>query len=223
MQMYRRFTLLVVTCIYCLTVCGQSQNIPCNCPSIKITETEADTAFKFSNGKTIVLCGYTDTETQPITFSEFVLAVCGRDTIIDFWGALFTGRIVFKKDTLFIHEIIYIPAGKDFAYKEAVWTIEKIYFNKQKVIKKTAVNRQIPKYSKEKIALVLKEYETAKPGLDESKMELANRLFMATISGSKTARKYLGEFEKKFGGLDGHLGEEYIELIAMLEMWDKKD
>ena len=186
-------------------------------------DTEADTAFKFSNGKTIVLCGYIDTETQPITFSEFVLAVCGQDTIIDFWGALFTGKIVFKKDTLFIQEIIYIPVGKDFAYKEAVWTIEKIYFNKQKVIKKTGVNRQIPKYSKEKIALILKEYETAKPGLDDGKMELANKLFIATISGSKTARKYLGEFEKKFGDLDGHFAEEYKELIAMLEMWDKKD
>ena len=186
-----------------------------------MTGTEPDTSFRFSNGKTIVLCGYLDTETEPVIFSEFVLAVCGQDTIIDFWGAVFTGNIKFKKDTLLIQELKYLPIERDFAYKETVWTIEKMYFAKQKLVRKLLVNRQIPKYSNEKILLVLKEYEAAKPGPDESKTELVYKLFMAAISGSKTAVKYFKEFETKFG-VDGHLGEEYMELTAMLEMWDRK-
>lgn len=30
---------------------------------------------------------------RPTTFSEFILAVCGQDTTIDFWGAVLTCRL----------------------------------------------------------------------------------------------------------------------------------
>ena len=217
----RQYFLLIITCLLAVAVYGQSQKTSCNCPANEMTHAEPDTSFKFSNGKTIVLCGYIDTETKPITFSEFVLAVCGQDTVIDFWGALFTGEIKFKKDTLSISELLYLPVGKNFAYKQTVWTIEKIYFTKQKLVRSLQVNRQILKYSKEKISSILKEYETANSEIDENKIELANKLFIATISGSKLARKYFEEFELKFS-LDGDFGEQYMELTAMLRLWDKK-
>jgi hypothetical protein len=69
----------------------------------------------------------------------------------------------------------------------------------------------------------LKTYETAKPGLDDSKMEIANKLFIATISGDKKARQYFKEFKSKFGTLDGAFSEEYSDLTAMLELWDRKE
>lgn len=221
--MLQHLQLFIITCLFSAIVNGQSQKNSCNCPPADVMKkTEPDTSFKFSNGKTIVLCGYIDTETTPVTFSEFILAVCNENTIIDFWGALFTGDIKFKKDTLTIHELLFLPIGKNFSYKESVWTIEKIYFNKQQLVRKLQVNRQVAKLSTTQISLVLKEYEMANASIDESKIELVNRLFMATISGSKLARKYLKEFEIKFG-LDGHLGEQYMEVIEMLKMWDKKD
>jgi hypothetical protein len=52
-------------------------------------------------------------------------------------------------------------------------------------------------------------------------MQLVNRLFIATISKDNTARKYFYEFEKKFE-LDGAFSEEYNDLKAMLEVWDKQ-
>ncbi|HWY35215.1 MAG TPA: hypothetical protein VNX68_11255, partial [Nitrosopumilaceae archaeon] len=98
----------------------------------------------------------------------------------------------------------------------------KIYFDRQKVVRKLFVNRQIRKYNQDEIKVVLKIYETAKYGLEDSKMEIANKLFIATISGSNKARQYFKEFKNKFGTLDGAFKEEYNELTAMLELWDIK-
>jgi hypothetical protein len=124
---------------------------------------------------------------------------------------------------LFVSELKNLPTGKNFKYQETVWTTEKIFFNGQKVVRKLFVNRQIKKYNQDEIQTVLKAYETAKSGLDECKMEIANRLFIATISGDKKARQYFKEFKNKFGTLDGAFAEEYSDLIAMLDLWDKKN
>ena len=201
---------------------GQTQNVSCKCPKTQFASTKADTAFHFSNGKTIVLCGYKNTDSKPTTFSEFVLAVCGQDTIIDFWGAVLTCRLKLKKDTLLVDQLQNLSTGENFKNQENVWATEKIYFSGQKVVRKVVVNRQIRKYNQTEIQTVLKTYETAKPGLDDSKMEIANKLFISTISDDKKARQYFKEFKTKYGILDGAFQEKYIELTKMLELWDKK-
>ena len=219
-----RVKLIFILTVLALTnVLGQDNKVICDCPKTQFAGTRADTTFYLSNGKTIVLCGYKNPESKPTTFSEFILAVCGQDTIIDFWGAVQTCRLNVNKDTLFVSELKNLPTGKNFKYQETVWTTEKIFFNGQKVVRKLFVNRQIKKYNQDEIQTVLKAYETAKSGLDECKMEIANRLFIATISGDKKARQYFKEFKNKFGTLDGAFAEEYSDLIAMLDLWDKKN
>lgn len=205
------------------SVFGQAKKAMCDCPKTQFAGTKADTAFHFSNGKTIVLCGYKNLESKPATFSEFVLSVCGQDTIIDFWGAALYCRLKTKNDTLLVDQLHNLPTGKNFAYQETIWTTEKIYFSGQKTVRKLLVNRKIRKYSPAEIQAVLKEYETAKSGLDDRKMEIANRLFVAAISGDKKARHYFKEFKGKFGTLDGAFSEEYSNLTAMLELWDRKE
>ena len=108
-------------------------------------------------------------------------------------------------------------------FKKTVWTTEKLYFSGQKIVRNLEINRQIRKYNQDEIQSVLKTYETAKYGLDDSKMEIANKLFIATISGDNRARQYLIEFKNKFGAVDGAFAEEYSDLTSMLEQWDKKD
>ena len=103
-----------------------------------------------------------------------------------------------------------------------VWTTEKIYFSGQNVIRKLVVNRQIRRYNKVEIQSVLKSYETAIPGFDDSKMEIAYKLFIASISSDKKARQYFKEFKNKFGTLDGSFAEQYNDLTTMLELWDRK-
>ncbi|MFD2203862.1 hypothetical protein [Shivajiella indica] len=182
-----------------------------------------DTTFRLSNGKTIILCGYKNPESKPTTYSEFILSVCGQDTIIDFWGAVLTCRLRVNKDTLLVDQLQYLPTGTNFKFQETVWTTEKLHFSGQKIVRELVVNRQIRKYNQDEIQSVLKSYETAKLGLDDSKMELANKLFIATISGDKKARQYFKEFKSKFGTLDGAFSEEYSDLVAMLELWDRKE
>ena len=211
-----------MTCLTLPAVYGQTKKISCDCPKTQFAGTKADTTFNLSNGKTIVLCGYKNPDSNPTTFSEFILSVCGQDTIIDFWGAVLTCRLKVHKDTLLVDQLENLPTGKNFKYQETVWTTEKIYFRGQKVDRKFVANRQIRKYNQDEIKAVLKTYETAKYGLDDNKMEIANKLFIATISGDKKARQYFKEFKNKFGTLDGAFAEEYSDLTAMLQLWDKE-
>ena len=213
----------MLTFLTLTSVFGQTKKTSCDCPKTQFAGTKADTTFHLSNGKTIVLCGYKNPDSKPTTFSEFILSVCGQDSIIDFWGAVLTCRLKVNKDTLLIDQLQNLPTGNNFKFQETVWTTEKLHFSGQKIVRELVVNRQIRKYNQDEIQSVLKSYETAKLGLDDSKMELANKLFIATISGDKKARKYFKEFNNKFGILDGAFKEEYSDLTAMLELWDRKE
>jgi hypothetical protein len=214
---------IILTFLTLTSVYGQTKKTSCDCLKTQYAGTKADTTFYLSNGKTIVLCGYKNPDSKQTTFSEFILAVCGQDTIIDFWGAVLTCRLKVNKDTLLIDQLQILPTGTNFKFQETVWTTEKIYFSGQKIVRKLVVNKQIRKYNQNEIQSVLKTYETATPGLDDSKMEIANKLFVATISGDKKARQYFEESKNKFGTLDGAFAEEYSDLTAMLELWDRKE
>ena len=221
--MTRHCITIILTFLTLTSVFGQTKKTSCDCPKTQYAGTRADTTYHLFNGKTIVLCGYKNPDSKSTTFSEFILSVCGQDTIIDFWGAVRTCRLKVNKDTLLVDELQNLPTGNNFKYQETVWTTEKIYFSGQKIVRKLVVNRQIRKYNQDEIQSVLKSYETAKSGLDDSKMEIANKLFIATISGDKKARQYFKEFKTKFETLDGAFAEEYSELTAMLELWDRKE
>lgn len=219
--MKQQYLTIILTVLALTPAFGQSKKTSCDCPKTQYAGTKADTSFHLSNGKTIVLCGYRNPNDKPATFSEFILAVCGQDTIIDFWDAVLTCRVKINHDTLLVDQLENLPTGKNFEFQETIWTTEEIYFSGQKLVRKLMVNRQIRNYSQNEIQSVLKAYEMAKTGLDESKMEIANKLFMATISGDKKAREYFKEFKNKFGPLDGAFAEEYSALTSMLELWDR--
>jgi len=220
----RRVKLIfVLTVLIFTTVFGQEKKVVCDCPKTQFAGTKADTTFHLSNGRTIVLCGFKNPKSKPTTYSEFVLAACGQDTIIDFWGAVLTCSLRVNKDTLLVDQLQNLPTGESFNYRETVWTTEKIYFSGQRVVRKLLVNRQIRKFTKAEILTVLKSYESAKLGLDDSKMEVANKLFIAIISGDKIARQYFKDFKTKFGTLDGAFAEEYNDLTAMIALWDKTE
>jgi hypothetical protein len=212
----KRIYIITLLSFFC-TVFGQSKK-DCNCPINQfVGETKATTIFNLSSGNKIVLCGFKNSDN---TFSEFVLSVCGESKIIDFWDATLTCRIETNKDTLLVQEIQNLPVGKKLEYQPTVWTTEKIYFSKEKVIRKLEVNKKIGKYNQEQINKILKIYENAKPEINEWIMGIANNLFIASISGNKKAKQYLKDFEKKFGKLDGAFAEEYKELLAMLNLWE---
>ena len=219
----KQFSILTLSFLFFTSLYGQSKKATCDCPNTQYAGTKADTTFHLSNGKTIVLCGYKNTDSNPVTFSEFVLSVCGQDSIIDFWGAVLTCQLKVRKDSLLVERLENLPTGRNLQNQNTVWTTEKIYFINKKLFRKIVVNRQIRKYNQAEIQTALKEYNTASYGLDDSKLGIANKLFIATISGDKRARQYFGEFRNKFGALSGEFAEEYGNLTAMLKLWDKKE
>jgi hypothetical protein len=193
----------------------------CSCAKNDFTETKSDTIYKLSNGKSIALCGFRNVENNPVDFSEFVLSVCGENKIIDFWDATQSCNLRVNKDTLIVEELINLPTQKDRKYEINIWGIDKIYFENNIVFKKRFINQKVKKYSEKQIAITLKEYENANEILDDEKIEIVNRLFIASISENKIARKYFNEFNTKYK-LDGAFAEEYSDLKAMLEIWDKQ-
>ncbi len=219
--MTRQFTITILAISFSIFTYGQATTKSCSCPKNNYTGTEADTIFYLTNGKKISLCGYKNPGSKPVNYSEFVLAVCGEDKVIDFWDGTQTCYLRTKKDTLLIDNLVNLPTGKNRIYELTIWAREKIFFKGPVITKVYAVNRNIPKYDQKDIAQTIQEFETAKAGLSEEKMELANRLFIAAISGNLKAREYFKEFSTKFGNLDGAFSEEYSDLTAMLNLWDK--
>jgi hypothetical protein len=94
----------------------------------------------------------------------------------------------------------------------------RFYFRDGQVERSAEMNRKIRKYNQREIKSVLTEYEHLNQKITYDNMDLVYRLFMATISGDKTARKYLTD-KTRFETLDGAFAEDYNELIAMLENW----
>lgn len=209
---------------------SDTQAQDCNCPNDLgfSSPGKADTVFRLSNGKSIALCGYKDTQVAEgrTYYSEFVLTVCGEKSAIKFWGATLECQLRVHSDTLLVETIDSLPTGKNMQYKWTVWTVERIFFRNGKATKDFRVNRQIPKYNEQQIQAVLNEYrkaikKTVKPTtVNNINMEIADRLFMSAISGSKQARAYLKDFDKHFGGLDGEYAEWYDDLIVKLKVWD---
>lgn len=183
--------------------------------------TKTDTVFSFANGKTIALCGYKNTRFQPVTYSEFVLAECGKDSIIGSWGATSNCRFEMKEDTLRVKTMVYLPTGKQFAFQLTPWRVDNIYFKNNQTVRKYGISKELPTYSPAEIHQVLQAYETLNPAPEkgEENIDIAAKLLMATISGSHKARGYFEEFPNKVNGLGAHLSEIYDRYQDMLNLW----
>ena len=83
------------------------------------------------------------------------------------------------------------------------------------------LNRAIKKYNQTEIQKVINIIKKMTGGIDDEKMEFCYHLFMGAISGDAICREYFLRFKQKTGELDGGYAEEYEDLKAMLELWEK--
>ncbi len=225
--------LFILTSIF--YVSGQSDPNDCYCPKRisdgTMTESKPDTTFTFSNGRKIILCGSAKNIINgEIGFSDFVLLKCkdevllaedliASDTILEKSDATSNYKINFDKDTLRIIQLKYLPTGINRVYTLTNWRIESVYFEDATEVYTNELNFSIRKYTNQEISETLHEYEIAKAGNPHNLEEIANHLFISTISGDGTAKIYFEEFEAQFGQLDGGVAEEYKDLKAMLSTW----
>ena len=190
----------------------------CNCSKSVYLDSKKDVPDStfIINGKKIMLCGYKEKVKGETFFSEFVLEFCDQNREIGFWSAMQTCKVYVENDTLKVIEIKNLPTGQNRTFKETEWLLEKIYFTNQTLNHSFFYYPKLKKYSKEEIAKTIAEYKSANGKMDEYKMEIANRLFIAILSGSEKAKTCFNNFKSKFGQLDGAFSEEYNELESML-------
>ncbi len=211
----KKFFLLFLSVLLCVSAIAQTN---CHCPKNRYTDTKADTVFRLTNGKKIALCGYSHKNTNPPSYSEFVLSVCSQDTMLGFWGAMYSYPIEVDKDTLLIKQIDYLPVGKNFKRENINWSTEKLSFIGDKVGRSRRVNRSFPHYDSLQIQQVLKHYSQAHKTSEKGYDQLMGELFVAAISGSKKARQELFTMKDLDIGAAG--GEYQDRLIEMLYFWE---
>jgi hypothetical protein len=210
--------------IICFSMSYGQKDKSCRCPKNQFVSEKYGTIFQLSNGLRLLVCGAVDEETTPPTYSEFIVAECGKKSIIDYWNEKKTSEIKFENDTLYVKQMIDLPVGRNFIPQQVNWGMDKIYYTADQVMMKSSINKKIKKYSPAQIDAVNKLYDQAKiGGINNKKMEIAYKLFIATISGNETARKNLTDFKTKFKIEDeSEFADEYNELILKLESWDAK-
>lgn len=221
MKLQIKLSILSLMVLLSTKALSQNQS-DCHCPETAMTDNKTDTVFQLSNGKRIVLCGFKNTRFEPVTYSEFVLAVCSQDSIIDFWGAVENCRFEVEKDSLKVKKLAWLPAGKEFSFGPEPWTVEYLYFKGNSLKRELRISPNLPSYNQAEINRVLMAYEAidASPEKVEDNIAIAGQLLVATFSGSKKAREYFEEFPEQIEGLEGHLAEIYTHYQEMLTRWD---
>ncbi|MFB9864365.1 hypothetical protein [Rufibacter immobilis] len=191
-------------------------------------ETEPDTAFDFSNGQRLLICGGSEIQDKKKVYSEFVISECGNNTLIGFWGAVEKYGIEYVKDTLKLSKVELLAIGENRELTEKTWLTEYFYYQDNELQRVKKLNPKIA-YSQSEIDNTLQEYEATKWMIQiessqeytEEKMRLANRLLVAAVSGSRKAEQYFKEFASNFKP-DGVYSEWYSEMESLLEFAKKQ-
>lgn len=193
------------------------------CAASEFAEPEPDTAFIFSNGSKLLICGYPELREGRKIYSEFVLSECGKDSIVDFWSAVEEYEIRFEQDTLQLQKLELLALGNNREFVKEKWLTESFYYVNGELKRTKKLNPEV-KYSQSQIAQALQEFELtqwqkqngATEEYTEKKMKLANSLMIAAASGSKKAEVYFREFGSKFQP-DGAYLEWYQQMAELLE------
>jgi hypothetical protein len=187
--------------------------------------TKANRIFDLGNGQSIALCGYAEKKLirGKTLYSEFVLSACGSADAIGVWGALETCNIETANDTLLVNILKLLPATPKATETYFTWTTERFYYTQMKLKRTITINPELPKYSPTQIGVVLSLYDQHNVNDNSDAVaELADKLLLCALSGSKQAENDLRNFSKKFKNLDGATAESYDNTYRMFQLWQKQ-
>jgi hypothetical protein len=158
----------------------------------------------FSNGQSISVCGYIDKEMQGNIISEFNVFDCNSGKVISEYDAMQICRIIPKKDTLIIHELKYLPTGKNWKWN-LIQLGEEIITIKDKKIISTGIKPKLEKFSinENEANFYLNSLTKGKGHNKEWELEIG-KLEVLTLLGYKKAKIILEnsitiECMKKYG------------------------
>ncbi|RYE23853.1 MAG: hypothetical protein EOP51_09265 [Sphingobacteriales bacterium] len=196
----------------------QKAKATCACPANEfgVTQDQWQSSYRFSNGKELSIFG----DKNNNYLSEFILVDCLAGKTIEFWGAVETCTVKKMGDTLLITELTFLPNGVNNKYEPTDWLMHYYYYSNNTLQRSVAINRNIKRYTPQEIKTILEDFDSRSGKYTVDVEPLMDKLWLATISGDKTARNYFENFEKKFDWLDGAYSEQYHDLKAKLELWD---
>lgn len=205
----------------CITIHAQE----CTCPDGINNDNEGQPfrVFSFSNGKQLGICGYQSIELSDTVFTKFTLFVCGENKATREWSDKKSCRVNKVKDTLFIKEMAGLPLGQSFSNLWIPFYVHKLYFKNGVLQDVEYFRKDIQKYGKAQIDLVMQEYKQLAPGSGGSAIRVAKMLFWAYASGSKEAGEYLNTLPDKFGPFESAVAEEISDVMALCANWKEKN
>jgi hypothetical protein len=192
-------------------------NSCCNCPFIP---GRTDTTLELLNEKTIFLCGYPIKDGNETYYSQFIIGLCGQETISGHWDDKSICKIYSHSDTLFLEEKISLPIGENMENQKTNWSVEKFYYINKELSSSLSLNRNIRKYSKKEINQTIKFCETSDFKSDADILDMMNKLFVATISGDLKSREYFKNLPTKFTKFEGKNLQVYQVLQEKIVLWD---
>lgn len=195
---------------------------------IKQQKESPDTIFTFKDGSQLAITGYSEMAEGRKVFSEFILTEYKSNELIEGWSAAEQCEISFSNDTLKINQLGLFAVGKGNEFETHAWKLNQYFKVGKEVELSTDFNEKL-KLGKAEIESTLKEYEStewqtqiqSKSEYSEAKMNLANRLMLAAISGNEKATEYFKEFKTRFKP-DGANAEWYSEMKSIFEFAKSK-
>ncbi|QDA62231.1 hypothetical protein [Hymenobacter jejuensis] len=233
--MKSRYTLLISS-IGLISACqqqpersspGTAKSVPleqassCACPAdVPVSELKPDTLFAFSNGQVASVCGSKETIENRVLYSEFAVSSCQSSKVLHYWDLREQCQLVFQNDTLSVNTLKYLPVGKNFKYEFVPFKIY-LFFPKQDQVGQTAfLNHNLRSYSTEEQAQVLRAFEKMTGKKEGQKIDIANQLFVAALSGNLQALSYFRKLKADFP-IGEETSKEYFALERLLRDWQQ--
>ncbi len=187
----------------------------CLCPG---TDKSADTTIILSTKKMISLCGIKSYSAQGTLFSGLSIVECNKMSPIQLNPTIaFLPKL--KSDTLCLLQMQQLPMGEEWHYTNVSVLQQNLWFDKDTLKTKTAINTEFPKYSNSQILDIFEEYQKVNVEYNEQTILLMDKLFVSAISGNILAAKTFKNFEAKYKNLEGPYKSKYLELSAMLKAY----
>lgn len=187
----------------------------CKCAAGDSTTKSPDSVFVFRNGMTLALCGSITVDTREVTFSAFRMILCGPDSVVGTWDENKTCRILFNRDLLTVQGMFNLPVGPGFNYKPVPLLLDQFSFDGSVLKRKTRVG-DLKRLKPAEAAKVVRDYEAMAKPVTENPEDPLNRLFMAAVSGNKSAYRHFMGFATDNPELDGDTQIQFNELLALL-------
>ena len=222
----RIITLLSFLLLISTLLIGQTNSCECFNGIGSSENDKPSLIVEFVNGQKLSVCGYEQKKISEneVLISEFNVFDCKTGKSFTEYGAVQNCQVSFENGVLKIIEFKYLPAGKNWEWKQVQIGLEQIFVKENKLI----VIGQKPKcenikIEKERIDEFFAELDSIKMnGKIENPEEILGKLEILSLNNNQKATTILFDFENYFNYVtDGAIAEQWKDAIATVN-WIRK-